>query len=243
MRYAGPSRLFVVEFCRWLSFVTWFVHVVARHRRRRQRRLGTLGGVSQVRRLYDRGARGAVFKSYYKVRVSCPSGPPWYWRSCCCSALGSCLPFAYGVLNDVVLVPVSIYAVAYSWREGFTMTLERKMPFRSQRQCQSQTRQNHGTPFSRNYCFRFASRSAVRCLLCCCAKGSTFSTQSECSRDPVIRVRVLTNAIPLPSVRLYTWRASLFPLLLTIIVLVPASFCMVLTYRSGSSPSCAHSTL
>ncbi|KAN0080123.1 Abscisic acid G-protein coupled receptor domain containing protein [Tylopilus felleus] len=35
-----------------------------------------------------------------------------------------------------------------------------------------------------------------------------------------------------PNVRLYTWRASLFPLLLTIIVLVPASFCMVLTYRS-----------
>ncbi|KAF8550656.1 hypothetical protein OG21DRAFT_1598765 [Imleria badia] len=35
-----------------------------------------------------------------------------------------------------------------------------------------------------------------------------------------------------PYVRLYTWRASLFLLLSTIIVVIPASFCMVLAYRS-----------
>ncbi|KAF8438460.1 Abscisic acid G-protein coupled receptor-domain-containing protein [Boletus edulis BED1] len=36
-----------------------------------------------------------------------------------------------------------------------------------------------------------------------------------------------------PSIRLYTWRASLFLLLSTIIVLIPASLCMVVAYRSG----------
>ncbi|KAF8130182.1 Abscisic acid G-protein coupled receptor-domain-containing protein [Boletus edulis] len=37
-----------------------------------------------------------------------------------------------------------------------------------------------------------------------------------------------------PSIRLYTWRASLFLLLSTIIVLIPASLCMVVAYRSES---------
>lgn len=106
-----------------------------------------------------------------------------------------------------------------------------KMRFRSQRRLQSRAQQNHGTPSFRNHHFRSASPSAVCCSLCFCVKASIFSIHSECAPE---LVSVLTNAIAL-SVRLYTWRASLFLLLSTIIVLVPASFCMVLAYRSGPS--------
>ena len=35
--------------------------------------------------------------------------------------------------------------------------------------------------------------------------------------------------------RLYSWRASLLLLLATIIIVIPASLCMVLTYRTGMS--------
>ncbi|KAF9228148.1 hypothetical protein BS17DRAFT_692291, partial [Gyrodon lividus] len=44
-----------------------------------------------------------------------------------------------------------------------------------------------------------------------------------------------------PYVRLYSWRISLFLLLSTIIILIPASFCMVVTYRSGRSVPSASS--
>lgn len=37
MQDAGPCCLFVVNFCRWLYLVTWFIHVVARRRRSRRR--------------------------------------------------------------------------------------------------------------------------------------------------------------------------------------------------------------
>lgn len=133
----------------------------------------------------------------------------------------------------------SLYAVAYSCEGGYPMILDslpllRKMASRSQRQCPSPIQQSYGTPCLRSPPFRSASRSAVCCSLCCSAKGSTFSIHSEYQSRGL--VGALADAIP-TSVRLYTWRASLFLLLSTIIVVIPASFCMVLTYRSGPLPS------
>ncbi|KIJ18097.1 hypothetical protein PAXINDRAFT_110556 [Paxillus involutus ATCC 200175] len=44
-----------------------------------------------------------------------------------------------------------------------------------------------------------------------------------------------------PYARLYSWRVSLLLLLSTIIIIIPASFCMILTYRSGGSVPSASS--
>lgn len=107
------------------------------------------------------------------------------------------------------------------------------MPSPNQRQCPSQFQQMHGTLSLHNHPFLSASQSVVCCSLCCCVKALASSIPSEWSHK---LVSVLTDAV-VPSIRLYTWRVSLFLLLSTIIILIPASFCMVLTYRSGPSPS------
>lgn len=119
-----------------------------------------------VRRLQMRlcdhpGARGAVLKPYDEVRVRCPSNPPWpcCWQSWRCSPRGLYPFLPFRILTNVDPVSASSYAAAYSFEEGYTMTLDslrlpRKMASRSQRQCPSQVQQSRGTPSLRNHPFR-----------------------------------------------------------------------------------------